>query len=139
MRSIQYAPAAAPQTQQMALVRMPTGDMGWVPAQTMNQMMGMGQMAPSPGNVPAVTSLKTILWLGGLGLVGWWAWKKWGKGAMQDMGFGGGGSRMERMEEGRGSFVRSRRRRRSRSRLLSEFQRFLDEDDLQEVREVNED
>lgn len=102
-----------PQTAAMVLVQTPQG-YGWVPQRA------MGQTAPTAPNVqgigqPAATSaFTTLLILGGLGLVGYWAYNKWGKEGRKYAG------------EDRG-YVRSRRKRRSRSRLMSEFKHFLDE------------
>lgn len=157
MRSLQFQSPVhnhhqhQPQTAPMMLVQTPDGGMGWVPTNAMGQpspqqQMAMAQMQqmqqqgmqpqmmPQQPMVvvqpPATSALKTILVLGGLGLAGWWAWKKWGRNA-----FGGGGSDggddSDRMNE-RGNYVKSRRRRRSRSRMLSEFKSFLDNDGARE-------
>jgi len=111
---VQHQPQPQPQvrTVQMMLVQTPQG-MGWVPVQA------MGQQAPAatPPN-PVAATFKTLLIVGGLSFAGWWVWKKWG----HTMSVDGAG------EPAAGErHVRSRRRTRSRARIMSEFKHFLDD------------
>lgn len=103
MRTVAIGSPQSRQTAPMVLVQTPQG-YGWVPYSAAN---GMGQ---TPGAAPSSMG-KNLVVIGILGLAGYWAWKKWG-----------GGESMSSMDD----FVSRRRRRRSKSRLMSEFEHFLD-------------
>lgn len=134
-RSIAHMPQ---QTAQMTLVRLPDGGMGWVPTAALGQVQAQAQQqahAAAAAVVPSAAHsvITKLLVVGGLGLAGWWAWKKWGSSGEsssfsraddEDMDDEDSDDEREAGER----YVKSRRHRRSRSRLLSEFKQFLNDD-----------
>lgn len=111
-------------TMQMMLVQTPQG-MGWVPAQAMGQQAH----APQPQQNAVASTFKTLLIVGGLSFVGWWAWKKWGHTVSGEHSMG---------EPARERHVRSRKRTRSRARLMSEFKHFIDDHGTGSLGEADE-
>ena len=144
-------PGAGPNQMLMQVIQTPGGGWGLAPY-TPPAPQGMGQAQPTPPSAPPTPNWGgLVLVLGGLGVAGWWAYKKWFKGE-PDGSRHRERSEPERVNErtrssSSGYYTSSRRRssygredsgsareerpderrsRRSRTRMIAEYKRYLD-------------